>query len=184
MQKFSEADMPELWVFGYASLMWRPDFPFVNRMRATLYGYHRALCITSYEHRGTKQRPGLVMGLDRGGSCVGIAFQVAECDRQATMDYLRERELITHVYKEQVGTVRLQNGEKRPAITYVADRGHIQYAGKMDVNTAVTRVNGAVGKAGPNEDYVLNTAAHIRELGIKDHWMEDLERRLRQAMAA
>ncbi|MEO0543516.1 MAG: gamma-glutamylcyclotransferase [Pseudomonadota bacterium] len=184
MQKLSATDMPELWVFGYASLMWRPDFPFVERTRATLFGYHRALCITSYEHRGTRQRPGLVMGLDRGGSCVGIAYKVAQGDREQTMEYLRERELITHVYKEQVGTIRLKNGEKKPAVTYVADQGHGQYAGKLDVQTAVTRVHGAVGKAGPNEDYVLNTAEHIKELGIRDHWLEELERRLRQAMVA
>ncbi|MEO1380907.1 MAG: gamma-glutamylcyclotransferase, partial [Pseudomonadota bacterium] len=156
----------------------------VQRMRATLYGYHRALCITSYEHRGTRQRPGLVMGLDRGGSCVGIAYQVAEGDREATMAYLHERELITHVYKEHVGTIRLQTGEKKPAVTYVADQQHLQYAGKLDVQTAVRQVYGAVGKAGPNEDYVLNTSAHIRELGIRDHWLEDVESRLRQAMEA
>ncbi|MEN0001658.1 MAG: gamma-glutamylcyclotransferase [Pseudomonadota bacterium] len=184
MRKLTVEHMPDLWVFGYASLMWRPDFQYAHRTRATLFGYHRALCITSYEHRGTRQRPGLVMGLDRGGSCVGIAYQVTQDDRHAAIAYLRERELITHVYKEVVGHIRLDDGSKHLALTYVADQDHEQYAGKVDVQTAVERVHGAVGRAGPNEDYVLNTSAHIRELGIRDHWMEDLESRLRQAMAS
>ncbi|MEL6921407.1 MAG: gamma-glutamylcyclotransferase [Pseudomonadota bacterium] len=177
-------DMPELWVFGYASLMWRPDFAFVTHQRAILHGYHRALCITSYEHRGTRQRPGLVMGLDRGGSCVGIAFKVAHDEHAKTLTYLRERELITNVYKEHVGHVRLADGTRKAAVTYVADQTHEQYAGKVPVEAAVERVHGAIGKAGPNEDYVLNTASHIRDLGIRDHWLEELEERLRQAMVA
>lgn len=122
------------------------------------------------------------MGLDRGGSCVGIAFKVANEHRQDALDYLRERELITHVYKEKVGHLKTAANERIPAVAYVADQAHEQYAGKLDVRTAVERVHGAVGKAGPNEEYVLNTASHIRELGIRDHWLEDVEKRLRQAM--
>ncbi|MEL6437606.1 MAG: gamma-glutamylcyclotransferase [Pseudomonadota bacterium] len=176
--------MTDLWVFGYASLMWRPGFPFVEKHRAMLFGYHRALCIRSWEHRGTRKRPGLVMGLDRGGACVGIAFRVAAKDRDATLAYLRERELITKVYREHTGRIMLPGNKRIDAVTYVADRTHIQYAGKLDVAHAVDQVCGAVGGAGPNEEYVLNTAEHIRDLGIRDHWLEEVERHVRARMSA
>lgn len=164
--------MSDFWVFGYASLMWRPGFAFEEKRRATLYGYHRALCITSWEHRGTKDRPGLVMGLDRGGACVGLAFRVASVNRKAVMDYLRARELVTHVYLERTAKLRLDDGRHVDAVAYVADPAHEQYAGRISVGDAVAKVCGAVGGMGPNEDYVLATADHIRSLGIRDRWLE------------
>jgi cation transport regulator ChaC len=95
-------DKAELWVFGYGSLMWRPGFAFVERHLATVHGFHRSLCVYSHVHRGTAARPGLVLGLDRGGSCRGVAFKVAALDREATIAYLREREQVTMVYREVV----------------------------------------------------------------------------------
>lgn len=171
--------MNELWVFGYASLMWRPGFNFAEKQRAQLSGYHRSLCISSWEHRGTKERPGLVMGLDRGGSCVGVAFRVPPEGRNEVMDYLRERELITNVYLERFTSVRLADGRRVEAVIYVADRTHEQYAGRLSVDEAVSIVCGAVGKMGPNEDYVLNTSDHVAELGIADHWLEDVANGIR-----
>ena len=88
---------PDLWVFGYGSLMWRPGFDFVEQVPARLIGEHRALCVYSFDHRGTPEKPGLVLGLDRGGACRGIAFRVAAQHRAATIDYLREREQTTGV---------------------------------------------------------------------------------------
>lgn len=164
--------MNDLWVFGYASLMWRPGFVFEERQRARLFGFHRSLCIYSWEHRGTRARPGLVMGLDRGGACVGIAFRVAEANRDTVMRYLRARELITRVYRERVLRVTLPCGQAVDAVTYVADRTHEQYAGRLEAEEAVHVVRGAAGQAGPNEEYVLNTAAHLHELGIRDPWLE------------
>ncbi len=171
--------MNQLWVFGYASLMWRPGFEYVKTSRARLSGYHRALCIHSWEHRGTRQRPGLVMGLDSGGSCVGVAFQVADLSQQDVLAYLRERELITNVYKERFTDIRLDTGQRVRAVTYVADRKHEQYAGRLDVDAAVEQVCGAVGDAGPNEDYVLNTVEHINSLGIKDAWLSAVAAKIR-----
>lgn len=164
--------MNQLWIFGYASLMWRPGFAFVERRRARLSGFHRSLCIHSFEHRGTRARPGLVMGLDRGGACVGVAFRVDPADETGVMAYLRARELITHVYKERRSRIVLSDGQATEAVTYVVDRNHEQYAGRLSVQTAVERVCGAVGRAGPNEDYVLNTVAHLHGLGIRDRWLE------------
>src|SRR6267154_3908161 len=94
---FSKGD---LWVFGYGSLMWRPGFEFIERVPARLIGEHRALCVYSFDHRGTPEKPGLVLGLDRGGACRGIAFRVAARRLNDTVDYLRSREQTTHVYRE------------------------------------------------------------------------------------
>ena len=91
----------DFWVFGYGSLMWRPGFDFVDSALAWVHGYHRSLCIFSHVHRGTPQRPGLVLGLDRGGSCQGVAFASRAATAPKTISYLRERELVTSVYLEK-----------------------------------------------------------------------------------
>jgi glutathione-specific gamma-glutamylcyclotransferase len=166
------ADMGEFWVFGYGSLMWRPGFDHVEKTRARLHGYRRALCIVSRVHRGTPERAGLVLGLDRGGSCVGVAFRVENHLREAVIAYLRERELVSHAYKERFLRARLDNGRLIQALSYVVDRGHEQYSGPLTVEQAAQRVKGAAGKSGTNEDYLFNTVEHLDALGIRDHWLE------------
>jgi len=89
--------MGDFWVFGYGSLMWRPGFAHVDAQRARLFGYRRALCIYSFVHRGTPARPGLVLGLDRGGSCVGMAVRVAGPSREAGIAHLRQRRQVRRV---------------------------------------------------------------------------------------
>ncbi len=175
--------MDDFWVFGYGSLMWRPGFEYLERRRARLTGYHRSLCIHSWRHRGTRERPGLVLGLDRGGACVGVAFRVAMVHQGAVMAYLRERELVNGVYIERPSKVVLSDGHTTAAISYVADRAHEQYAGRLAVDEAIDRVCGAVGGAGPNEDYVLNTVAHLHELDIRDTWMEAVADGIRARLA-
>lgn len=166
------ADMADFWVFGYGSLMWRPGFDYVERRMARLSGYHRALCVHSYVHRGTPERPGLVLGLDRGGSCRGVAFRVEPAGRDAVLDYLRARELVTSVYIESHRPVRLDDGAEVTAVAYVVDRSHVQYAGRLDPAHAIGIVRGAKGQSGANEDYVINTVEHLRSLGIRDHGLE------------
>ncbi|MET3791199.1 gamma-glutamylcyclotransferase [Aquamicrobium terrae] len=170
--------MGDFWVFGYGSLIWRPGFDFVEARRARLHGYRRALCIYSYVHRGTPERPGLVLGLDRGGSCVGMAFRVDTGARDDVIAYLREREQINNVYIERTLPVWLEGGERAEAVAYVADRRHRQYAGALDEAAAAAMVRGASGQSGANEDYVANTVRHLQALGIRDHWLEDVERRI------
>lgn len=165
-------EMGEFWVFGYGSLMWRPGFVHEEHQLAHVHGYRRALCVRSFVHRGTEARPGLVLGLDRGGSCLGVAFKVSYLLRDEVLAYLRERELVTNVYRERILPVRLSDGRRVEAVGYVVDRAHVQYAGPLGTEEAAEVVAGATGQAGPNRDYVVNTVAHLAELGIRDAWLE------------
>lgn len=167
-------DMDEFWVFGYGSLMWNPGFSYEERMQGRMIGYRRSLCVRSWHHRGTQDRPGLVLGLDRGGSCRGVAFRVAPENREETVEYLRERELVTHVYLERSLPVRLDDGRRVQALTYVVDRSHHQYGGAVSVEEAAMIVNQAAGVSGPNPVYVANTVAHLRDMGIRDQWLEQV----------
>ncbi|KQO83372.1 gamma-glutamylcyclotransferase [Rhizobium sp. Leaf262] len=164
--------MDDFWVFGYGSLMWNPGFPFEERQQARLYGYRRALCIRSNVYRGTDENPGLVLGLERGGSCHGVAFRVAGVNREPVLQYLRERELVSHVYKERVIAVGLADGRRLPALTYVADIKHSQYVGGLALDEAAHIVRHAAGQSGPNVDYVFNTVRHLKEMGIRDVVLE------------
>jgi glutathione-specific gamma-glutamylcyclotransferase len=162
----------DLWVFGYGSLMWRPGFPFVERVPARLHGFHRSLCVYSSRYRGTPELPGLVLGLDRGGCCTGLAFRVAATDVPDTLAYLRERELVTHVYKEVMAPVLLNGGTRIRALAYVVDRNHRQYAGRLAVEEVVRLVRQGSGQSGPNRDYVINTVAALAEVGTPDEALE------------
>lgn len=172
MRRNMGSDMDDFWVFGYGSLMWRPGFDHLEARPARLFGYHRALCVRSFVHRGTPERPGLVLGLDRGGSCQGVVFRVSAQDQPKVVDYLRARELVTNVYLETVRRVRLGTGEHVRALTYVVDRTHHQYAGALTADDAHLSVRSAKGQSGPNDEYVLNTVEHLRTLGIRDHHLE------------
>ena len=174
------------WVFGYGSLMWRPGFPFTETVPAWLPGAHRALCVYSWVHRGTEREPGLVLGLDRGGSCRGLAFRVAEENGESVISYLRERELVTSVYREARRPIRLgrPDGPETPAVAFLVDRRHPQYAGVLPLEVQLALVRHAVGRSGTNRDYVINTVAHLRQLNIRDADLEWLAERLGPDQAA
>jgi len=174
--------MSDLWIFGYGSLMWNPGFAFDEATPARVHGVHRALCIYSWVHRGTQQRPGLVLGLDTGGSCLGMAFRVPGHAREDALAYLRERELVTAVYFETRRSIFLADGQgAASALTYQVDRSHQQYAGRLSPEEQLDLVRHAEGRAGRNTDYVINTARHLRELGVRDHGLEWLTHRLGDA---
>lgn len=166
------------WVFGYASLIWRPGFDFLSRQKALLRGAHRSLCVYSHVHRGSRDSPGLVFGLVRGGACLGMAFEVAEADWVATRDYLRAREQVTMVYREVERVVRLADGRVVRALAYVVDEKHEQFAGRLDLDTQFRLVQRSAGQSGPNPEYVVNTARHLSDLGIRDPYLGELVRRL------
>lgn len=174
--------MSELWVFGYGSLMWRPGFPFEAQLPGLLDGAHRALCVYSILHRGTHERPGLVLGLDRGGACEGVAFRVSPGAEEDTIAYLRKREQVTDVYVEAYRTVHLGDGSNRTieALTYLANPDHPQFAGRLSLEEQLRTVLAGEGQAGANVKYVLNTAQHLEELGVHDAPLAELAARLRR----
>ncbi len=162
-------DLPrgDIWIFGYGSLMWRPDFPYNDFQPALLRGYHRALCIYSVIHRGTRERPGLVLGLDRGGSCRGRALKVAEKNAKEVIAYLNEREMVNRVYRPKWLPVTLPKG-KVTAYAFVVDRSHEQYTGRLADAEALKLIFQGAGKGGACLDYLQNTIRHLDELGIPD----------------
>jgi cation transport protein ChaC len=156
--------------------MWRPGFDFIEQVPSRLIGEHRALCVYSFDHRGTPEKPGLVLGLDRGGACRGIAFRVQAALRQATIDYLRGREQTTNVYREVMRSVWLENEarDRVSALAYVVDRGHIQYAGRLNLAEQLHYVRQGHGRSGDNRDYVLSTVKSIEAQGFRDPQLHQL----------
>jgi cation transport protein ChaC len=177
----SDSDQ-DLWIFGYGSLMWRPGFPWRERVPARLTGLHRGLCVYSFVHRGTPEKPGLVLGLDRGGACRGIAYRVAAAEREAVVSYLRAREQVTSVYLETMRPVILAGTPPRQAtaLTYVVDRSHAQYAGRLALDRQVELVLQGHGRSGGNLEYVLSTVAEIETQGCHDLGLHAIAQRLRE----
>ncbi len=174
----------DLWVFGYGSLMWRPGFAFVSSCKATLRGWRRSFCIYSHVYRGTPEKPGLVLGLDRGGACAGVAFRVKASLREPTIRYLREREQTTSVYIERTVPVTLETGERVAALVYTADRLHEQYAGRLDRQTMLALIRRSRGQTGDNATYVTETHAHLADIGVRDSELEWLVAELKSRGAS
>jgi cation transport protein ChaC len=170
MRTSAEHETGDLWVFGYGSLMWRPGFAYLERVSARLIGLHRALCVFSFVHRGTPERPGLVLGLDRGGMCRGVAYRVAAKARAETIEYLRSREQVTSVYLETMRRIELEDHARRRvrALCYVIDRSHVQYAGRLTLAESLHHVRQGHGQSGPNRDYVLETVRALEALGYRE----------------
>jgi cation transport protein ChaC len=162
------------WVFGYGSLMWRPGFPYVERRPARLHGRRRAFCIYSVHHRGTYERPGLVLGLAPGGSVRGAAYRIADGDWQAVYDYLREREQPTETYFESWAEIVLDDGQKVPSLVFLSDTNHPQWAGRLTLEDQAQLIAGAEGLSGPNVVYLRDLVMHLHEDGVRDEAMEKL----------
>jgi cation transport protein ChaC len=170
------------WVFGYGSLMWKPGFTFQQSCHARLHGYHRSLCVYSWVHRGTQERPGLVFGLDNGGACKGIAFRFAPEQEADILAYLDARELVTDVYQRKRLMIRTDQG-RVPAWCYVVRRDHAQYAGKLSETELLARVENSEGRSGHNRDYVLSTVSHLKELGVDDAVLKAVANKLQTKAA-
>ena len=165
-----------IWVFGCGSLMWQPDFAYLEARQALLRGYHRALCIYSTRYRGTPKLPGLVMGLDRGGSCRGRAFRVAAADAEAVLAYLDGREMLTGVYRPRFIAVSLDDGRRVPAYAFIARHDHRQYAGKLHPERAAELVLQGHGGRGSAREYLENTIEHLKQMGIRDSALQRILR--------
>jgi glutathione-specific gamma-glutamylcyclotransferase len=157
----------DLWVFGYGSLMWNPGFRFLEATPALLRGYHRNFCIWSARYRGTPERPGLVLGLDRGGACRGIAFRIAHAEVDEVLATLWVREMSRLTYRPRVLPVAAPEHTVR-ALAFVADPAHPSYAGRLSEAEVAARIVHCRGARGPNIDYLANTLDHLHKLGLQD----------------
>ena len=167
------------WVFAYGSLIWRPGFDHISRHPALLQGFHRRFCLWSHRYRGTPEVPGLVLGLDRGGACRGVAFRVQGRDAAAVLRILDDRELpdgAEVVYVRRVLRVRLLDTPEDmtnsrhgvPAIAYVANRASRNYVARLPPEQAAASIARGIGQMGPNRDYLLNTLTHLDAMGVRD----------------
>jgi glutathione-specific gamma-glutamylcyclotransferase len=172
----------ELWVFGYGSLMWRPEFPYQARRPATLPGRRRAFCIYSVHHRGTYERPGLVLGLAPGGSTRGMAYRIAPEDWRRVYAYLLEREQPTETYIEARRRVRLADGRWAETLVFLSDIHHPQWAGRLSLERQAELIAGATGFSGRNVDYLRDLVEHLEAEGVPDRSMETLLRLVERAL--
>jgi cation transport protein ChaC len=173
-----EERVEQHWVFGYGSLMWRPGFAFVERSSAILHGRRRAFCIYSVHHRGTPERPGLVLGLAPGGSVRGVAYRIAPHDWPKVRAYLQEREQPTETYVEAKVRLRLIGRGAVLAVTYLSDTRHPQWAGALTLEVQARLIAGARGLSGANIDYLRDLVAHLRAEGLRDPGMARLLERV------
>ncbi len=171
------------WVFGYGSLMWRPDFDFVEASAALLHGRRRAFCIYSVHHRGTYERPGLVLGLAPGGAVRGRAYRVAKQQWPEVHAYLCAREQPTETYIESKAMISLPSGQRVEALVFLSDLKHRQWAGKLSLEAQAQLIAGARGLSGRNLDYLADLVEHLRTDGICDSHLEALLSRV-QALEA
>lgn len=172
-------DDADVWVFGYGSLMWNPAIEFRERAHARLFGWHRSFCLWTPVGRGTPENPGLVLALDRGGSCHGIAYRVAAENRETELDLLWQREMVSDGYEPR--WVRVHCGDRSvAAITWVINPAGERYAGKLPVGTIARHLATAAGRLGSNRDYLESAIAHLDELGIRERRLH----RIRDAVRA
>jgi glutathione-specific gamma-glutamylcyclotransferase len=164
--------MSDLWIFAYGSLMWRPGFAYAEARSATLTGYRRCFCMYSVHHRGTPSRPGLVLGLDRGGVCHGLAYRIAAAHARETLAYLRAREQVTGAYREAALPLQLGPDDHVSGIGYIAERAHPGYAGQLALRDQAHLIRRARGISGANLDYLVNTLHHLATLGIRERELE------------
>lgn len=166
----------DMWVFAYGSLMWRPGFAFEEARRALLTGYRRCFCIYSVHHRGTPHRLGMVLGLDRGGTCEGMAYRIGASNSEAVRSYLRAREVINGVYREALVPIELEGevAQEVLALAYIVERAHPNYAFRLPLAKQARLIRGARGLSGANLDYLVSTVRHLGELGIRDRELERL----------
>ncbi|HEY2338197.1 MAG TPA: gamma-glutamylcyclotransferase [Burkholderiales bacterium] len=170
----------DLWVFGYGSLIWSPGFPYREKHIGRVHGFHRALCILSTRYRGTQRRPGLVMGLCRGGSCWGMAFRVDATQVSRVLRRLWYREMRRRVYEPRLVAVETRKGRRVRALAFLADPRHPAYVHELDLHGRARMVAQGIGQRGHCIDYIRNTVEHMHEFGVRD---PHLERILHAALA-
>ncbi len=165
------------WVFGYGSLIWNPEIDYEHADLGRVHGYHRAFCINSMQYRGTPEAPGVVLGLTRGGSCIGMAYKLHHANRQQAIEQLYVREMADHVYVPTLVGVTLPDGQRVRALTFAANRSSSAFQ-DLHEDEILRRLASCCGKRGPNRDYAINTWHSLRAHGVHDARLAGLVRRL------
>jgi glutathione-specific gamma-glutamylcyclotransferase len=170
----------DLWIFAYGSLMWRPDFQYVQARRARLTGWHRRFCIVSRYYRGSAENPGLLLGLDRGGTCEGIAYRIAADRAREVLSYLRIREQISGVYREARVAIALHPIEdgaapaRQTAVVFLAEPAHPSFMPRLAMAQQARILANARGSTGSNFEYLANTVSELNRMGIRERELERL----------
>ena len=178
-QALAAAPDPDcIWVFGYGSLMWNPAFHFAERRTARIHGYHRQFCLWARAGRGSPERPGLMLGIEPGGSCNGVAYRIAPELVRSELDVLWRREMNSLAYRPTWVAARTRDGAMS-ALTFAVNRAHERYIGDLDLASTCRYLAQGAGPLGLCCDYLFETVAHLRELGVRDRHLEELEERVR-----
>jgi cation transport protein ChaC len=167
----------DLWLFGYGSLIWNPGLPTLEAVRGKVHGYHRGLYLWSRVNRGTPEQPGLVLALDRGGSCTGMAFRLGGPDTEEHLEVLWRREMAMASYRPAWLPCTLIDGRRVQALAFVMRRDATSYTGKLADPVIRTVFGCASGRYGTTLDYVSRTVEALRECGMPDRALEALLRR-------
>jgi cation transport protein ChaC len=173
----------DVWVFGYGSLMWNPTFVFVESAVGVIRGWHRSFCLWMEMGRGSVANPGLMLALDRGGTCRGIAFRIPAREVSSELLLIWRREMFGTAYRARWVHVNIA-GTIVPAITFVVNRAHPRYAGKVSDADAAAHISTAVGPLGSCMSYLDNTMAHLRELGVRDRGLQRIAAKIALSRAA
>jgi cation transport protein ChaC len=167
-----------VWVFGFGSLIWNPAFHFAERRTALVHGYHRQFCLWAKAGRGSPERPGLMLAIERGGACHGVAYRIDRRKLKTELDVVWRREMLTGAYRPVWVTARTPDGIEH-AIAFAANRRHERYVRGLDNNETARLLATGQGPLGTCCDYLFDTVAHLRQLGIRDRRLEALEAQVR-----
>jgi glutathione-specific gamma-glutamylcyclotransferase len=168
----------DIWIFAYGSLMWNPGFAHDAREPALLRGWHRSFCIYSHRYRGTPERLGLVLGLDRGGACRGMAIRIPGAEAPAAIAYLWEREMVGGVYDLRPAQVATKTGTLT-AHAFTVRRAHPGYAGRLTIDETARLILQGIGGRGHCREYLANTVRQLECLGHLDGPLHKLEERVK-----
>jgi cation transport protein ChaC len=172
-----------VWVFAFGSLIWNPAFRFVERRTARIHGFHRQFCLWARAGRGSPERPGLMLSLESGGSCTGVAYRLARRAAATELDVIWRREMFTMAYRPVWTTAHTAKGPE-PVIAFSANRQHERYAPGLDSAVVARHLATGAGQLGRCCDYLFDTVKHLRQLGIRDRRLEALEAKVRAHGAA
>jgi cation transport protein ChaC len=167
----------DVWLFGYGSLIWNPIIHFVERRVARLHGFHRRFCLWSHVNRGSPKEPGLVLGLESGGSCRGVAFRIAANHAPEELRLLWRREMVLGAYTPRWAKIDTGSGQLR-AIAFFVNRDHSNYAGKLPIELVIRTLVSARGQLGTPAEYLLETVRGLIEHGVRDAYLMDLRKRV------